>query len=139
MVEANAQLGVLKLPEALFGQYENLIKLTHYNEFKKVLGEEPILHYKKHLISAQNQKSRGVHLQLADGSTPSFEQFKAIKEKIVRNNENPDALTPLAAEDKQRATVEQYRKLEELSGKHPGAAARIKKLQSGLDQQHLPA
>jgi hypothetical protein len=54
--------------------------LTHYNQFKKILGEDPILNHKKKLISQQNQEARGVYTQLADGSTPSFEDFKAIKE-----------------------------------------------------------
>jgi hypothetical protein len=47
MVEANAQLGFVKLPEKLFGKYKNLVKLTHYEEMKKILGEDPILNYKK--------------------------------------------------------------------------------------------
>jgi hypothetical protein len=51
MVEANAQLGFLKLPKSIFGEHENLIKLTHYNKFKSILGEDPNLHYKKEMIS----------------------------------------------------------------------------------------
>ena len=52
MIEATTQLGVTTLPEELFGDDKNLIKLTQYNEFKKELGEDPMLHYKKHLISS---------------------------------------------------------------------------------------
>ena len=55
MVEANAQLGLLKLPKELFGEYENLIKVTHYERFKELLGEDPILHEKKERIRMQNQ------------------------------------------------------------------------------------
>ena len=51
MVEANAQLGFLKLPKSIFGEHENLIKLTQYNKFKSILGEDPNLHYKKAMIS----------------------------------------------------------------------------------------
>jgi hypothetical protein len=51
MVEANAQLGLLKLPKKLFGQFENLIKLTHYDSIHKLLGEDPNLHFKKEMIS----------------------------------------------------------------------------------------
>jgi hypothetical protein len=39
---------------------------------------------------------------LQDGSTPSFEQFKSIKDKIVKSND-------------ERTTIEQYQKLEELA------------------------
>ena len=73
MIEANAQMGLLKLPREIFGDHENLIKLTHYKMFTETLGEDPILNHKKKLISEQNQKSRGIYLQLKDGSTPSFE------------------------------------------------------------------
>ena len=97
MVEANSQLGLIKMPRKIFGEYENLIKLTHYNQFKEVIGEDPILNHKKQLISEQNQKARGIYIQQQDGSTPSFEDFKAIKEQIIRNNENERALTPLSA------------------------------------------
>ena len=55
MVEANSQLGLVKLPREAFGEFENLIKLTQYNQFKEMLGEDPILNHKKQLISAQNQ------------------------------------------------------------------------------------
>jgi hypothetical protein len=51
MMEANAQLGLLKLPREVFGEHENLIKLTHYNAFKDLIGEDPVLNYKKQMIS----------------------------------------------------------------------------------------
>ena len=55
MVEANSQLGLVKLPREAFCEFEYLIKLTQYNQFKEMLGEDPILNHKKQLISAQNQ------------------------------------------------------------------------------------
>lgn len=51
MIEANAQLGLLKLPKEIFGKYENLIKATHYERFREILGEDPILNEKKKRIS----------------------------------------------------------------------------------------
>lgn len=54
MIEANTQLGFLKLPKSAFGYHENLIKSTMYGELKKQLGEDPMLHYKKYLISQNN-------------------------------------------------------------------------------------
>ena len=52
---------------------------------------------------------------MQDGSTPSFEQFKSIKEKIVKDND-------------EKQTIAQYQKLEELAARHPGASERIQKL-----------
>ena len=34
-VEANAQLGFLKLPKKFFGKFEETIKQIHYDELKK--------------------------------------------------------------------------------------------------------
>jgi len=50
MVEANSQLGLFKLPKEIFGQYENLVKQTHYDMYRDLLEEDPILHEKKRLI-----------------------------------------------------------------------------------------
>lgn len=112
-VEANAQLGYLKLPKDLFGKHENLVKQTHYGMFHEQLGEDPILNHKKNLISAQNQESRGVYLQLQDGKVPSFEQFKAIKDQLEKDKGK--AHTPLKQQQLQKETVEQYLKLEAMA------------------------
>ena len=50
MIEANAQLGHIKLPRQLYDKYENLIKLTHYDLFRKILNEDPIVNHKRKLI-----------------------------------------------------------------------------------------
>lgn len=115
MVEANAQLGFLKLPKAIFGEYENLIKMTHYDRFKELLGEDPMLHEKKQRIRIQNQEARGIYTQLQDGSVPSFEQFKAIKDQILKDNEHPTGTTPLAQQEKQQETISQFMKLEAMA------------------------
>ena len=106
MVEANAQLGFLRLPKKIFGKYENLVKATHYERFRELLGEDPILHEKKKRISEQNQRTRGIYTQLQDGTVPSFEKFKAIKDQIVNNNSHPTGATPLAEQEKLNETLE---------------------------------
>lgn len=60
LIEANAQLGHVKLPKKLFGKYENLIKLTHYEQFRKLLNEDPMLNHKRRLIQEHNLKFRDV-------------------------------------------------------------------------------
>lgn len=100
MIEANSQLGLVQLPREIFGEYEGLIKMTHYEMFRKQLGEDPIKAYKRKLISEQNQKERGVYLQLKDGTVPSFEEFKSIKEQIVKDQNNPHSDSPLTQQEK---------------------------------------
>lgn len=43
MIEANTQLGLFVLPEETFAKYENLIKVTLYEQMKKetFAGEDP--------------------------------------------------------------------------------------------------
>ena len=38
MVEANAQLGLFKLPEDIFGKYEPVIRKALYNKMKDMSG-----------------------------------------------------------------------------------------------------
>lgn len=38
------------MPRAVFAKYENLIKLTHYEQFRKLLNEDPMLNHKRQLI-----------------------------------------------------------------------------------------
>ena len=56
LVEANAQLGLLQLPEAVFGKYEHLIRATQYNEMKKVDfgGKDPRVEIKRLKILHEN-------------------------------------------------------------------------------------
>jgi hypothetical protein len=88
-----------------------------------------MLNFKKQLIRDENQKKRGVYLQLQDGSVPSFEQFKAIKDQIVKDNADKRGKTPLAKEDRMQETMDQYMKLENLMNEHPNSADRIARLQ----------
>ena len=41
----------------------------------------------------------GVYTQLSDGSVPSFEKFKAIKQKIQNSNNN-SKMSPLTQQEK---------------------------------------
>ena len=43
VIEANTQLGLFTLPEEFFGKYKNLIKITAYENAKKIMGEDPRL------------------------------------------------------------------------------------------------
>ena len=56
MVEANAQLGLFQLPEEIFGRFKELIRITQYEEMKRVDcgGEEPRLAFKREKISHEN-------------------------------------------------------------------------------------
>lgn len=87
MVEANTQLGYFTMPEEIFSKYKELVKITSYDSMKEALGEDPRRAYKRQMIQHENQKGRGVYTQLQDGSVPSFEQFKAIKDQITRSNQ----------------------------------------------------
>ena len=72
------------MPESAYGQYKELIKATQYKMFKEDLlgGEEPRLAKKREQIQQLTMKETGVYAQLSDGSVPSFEKFKAVKDKI---------------------------------------------------------
>ena len=54
-----------------------------------------------------------MYAQLSDGSVPSFEKFKAVKDKIQKSNKGAP-LTPLSQKAKQQQTIDQYMKLEQL-------------------------
>jgi hypothetical protein len=82
MMEANTQLGLVKLPRSVFGKYENLIKATQYEMFKEQIGEDPLTNYKRQLISIQNIKARGVMIQRQDGSVTSLEEVPLIADQI---------------------------------------------------------
>jgi hypothetical protein len=60
MVEANAQLGLLALPESIFGNYRELIRMTQYEEMKRIDfgGKDPRLSLKLEKISRENQSER---------------------------------------------------------------------------------
>jgi hypothetical protein len=54
MVEANSQLGLFSMPESLFAKYKEIIKITSYDEMKKLLGEDPKKVWKRESIQADN-------------------------------------------------------------------------------------
>ena len=78
-VEANAQLGLMKLPERVFGRYKPLMKAAIFENLKKKYGgADPRIEHRKAEISNKNQQDRKIYAQLSDGSVPSFDQFKRI-------------------------------------------------------------
>lgn len=72
------------MPEEMFGRYKELINLTAYETFKKSMGEDPRKVFKRDQIQLENQKTRGILTQLPDGSVPSFDEFKSIKDTLNR-------------------------------------------------------
>ncbi|CDW83616.1 UNKNOWN [Stylonychia lemnae] len=139
MVEANTQLGFFQLPETLFGKYKEIIKVTAYHQMKDNLGEDPRKLYKRLEIQRQNEEGRQVYTQLEDGSVPSFEQFKAIKNKITRINQGiGQNLSPTLLIQKREETVEQYQKLEEIAELFPNTREKVDLIQSRLDKKYLP-
>ena len=115
IMEANAQLGLLKFPESSYGEYKELIKATIYKMFKEDVygGQEPRLAQKIEKIQQVTMQETGVYTQLSDGSVPSFEKFKAIKQKIQNSNNN-SKMSPLTRQEKQQQTIDQYMKLEQM-------------------------
>ena len=57
LVEANAQLQLVQLPEEVFGKYEGLIRQTQYKALKENIydGEDPRKAIKRLEIQAQTQ------------------------------------------------------------------------------------
>ena len=45
-------------------------------------GKDPRVELKRQRISEENQIERKIYTQLPDGQVPSFEKFKATKQKI---------------------------------------------------------
>ena len=74
------------MPEELFSKYKDIVKITTYEGMKDVLGEDPRKAYKRMFIQETNKKQRLIYTQLPDGQVLSFEQFKQIKDNIVRSN-----------------------------------------------------
>lgn len=87
VVEANTQLGYFTMPEEIFGKYKEIVKMTTYDSLKDQLGEDPRKHYKRQQVLLENESNRNIYTQLPDGRVPSFQEFKAIKDKITRTNE----------------------------------------------------
>ena len=130
MIEANTQLGYVQLPEEIFGNYKELMKVTAYDAMKQVLGEDPRKHYKREIINRENQSMRMVYTQLQDGSVPSFEEFKSIKDKIANNNAGMYAKqSPLRMQEEQQKSVQQYQYLEKLIQSNSKSADRAKRIQ----------
>lgn len=44
---------------------------------------------------------------------PSFEEYTAIKDMLVRNRSHPTGSTPLAEMERQQKTLQEYEELEE--------------------------
>ena len=74
------------MPEDLFGKYKEIVKMTSYDQMKHALSEDPRRAYKRLKIQTDNEQGRQIFTQLQDGSVPSFEDYKSIKDKITRNN-----------------------------------------------------
>ncbi len=76
---------------------------------KNSLGEDPRRVYKREMISQENQQYRGVYTQLSDGSVPSFEDFKTIKDKIILTNKGIGKDMSLVKRNEEvDKTLEQY-------------------------------
>ena len=75
------------MPEGLFKKYEELIKITSYDSMREAIGEDPRKAYKRMKILEDNKDRRQVYTQLNDGSVPSFEEFRSIKNQIIRTNQ----------------------------------------------------
>lgn len=63
LVEANAQLGLMQLPEDIFGRYKQLIRITQYEEMKRVDfdGKDPRVELKREKIALENKNERQVY------------------------------------------------------------------------------
>lgn len=62
-MEANAQLGLVTLPESIFGHYRELIRITQYEAMKKIDfdGKDPRVALKMEKISSDTQNRRQVY------------------------------------------------------------------------------
>jgi hypothetical protein len=133
VVEANTQLGYFTMPDEIFGKYKEIVKMTTYDSLKEQLGEDPRKHYKRQQVLLENESNRNIYTQLPDGRVPSFEEFKAIKDKITRTNEGlGSSLSPLKLNDKNAEEMRQYLQLEQLAQDYPKARERITNLQKNL-------
>ena len=93
------------MPEDLFAKYKEIIKITQYEDMKGAMQEDPRRAYKRLKIQTDNEQGRQVFTQLQDGSVPSFEDFKAIKDKITRNNKGIGSnLSPLKLNESSEKT-----------------------------------
>ena len=98
-------------------------------------GEEPRLAKKREQIQQLTMQETGVYTQLSDGSVPSFEKFKAVKQKIQNSNKNA-RLSPLTQREKQQQTIDEYMKLEQMV--NDKTRERVRALQAKLPQEDLP-
>ncbi len=58
VIEANTQLGLITMPEEFFSKYKEIIKITSYDELKKVIGEDPRRAHKRYLVQKDNEHRR---------------------------------------------------------------------------------
>lgn len=54
VLEANTQLNIFAVPEEIFGEYKELIKITAYDCLKKAYGTDPRKEYKRFVINEEN-------------------------------------------------------------------------------------
>ena len=127
LIEANAQLGLVQLPEDIFGKYRELIRVTQFEAMRKIDfdGKDPRVELKRMRIQAKNKVERQIYTQLSDGSVPSFNQFQAIKKELTDKQQ-----TPLTIEEQRKEDIKQYYELESMATEQN--AARINKLQNDL-------
>ena len=116
MVEANAQLQLITLPESTYGKYKELIRLTQYETMKQHWfgGEDPRLEFKREKIMAETMNETKVYKQLSDGSVPSYEKFKSVKKKIQESNKGIQ-VTPLTKKEQQQKTIDEYTRLQNMT------------------------
>ena len=71
--------------------------------------------------------------QLPDGKVPSFEEYKAIKDKIIRSSQGiGEEMSAFKINENKQKDIEEYLKLEQLAEEYPKARARISSLQQQL-------
>jgi hypothetical protein len=85
------------LPEETFGKYENLIRVTLYEQMKKEVfgGEDPRQALRRAEIQQETQIQTRVYTQLSDGQVPSLEQFTSMKKQLDKK-----PLSPLQEQEK---------------------------------------
>eukprot|EP00347_Sterkiella_histriomuscorum_P017245 403350129 len=137
-IEANTQLGYFTLPNDVLEKYKDIVRVTFRNMQKEQLGEDPERHMKRKSVLLESQRELGVATQLEDGSVPSFTQFKAIRDQIVKSNQGKGPTSPLVLAEKEEDTIQQYMRLEQLAKDYPNTRNKVDELQSNLNQDYLP-
>lgn len=82
LVEANAQLKLLKLPEK-FKKYENLLKTVLYRELHEFLGEDPDKVFEDAMIKIHNQMIGIDPFIVKDGSEPEMKDLNKAQMNLI--------------------------------------------------------